>query len=170
MPHDGTEGDLAPAQGRLIPMNEIKPPRNLNPALCAFLQKKMLEACQKIAGEHGLAVGDRGQTNVDLHFGFDATFRVAIPGPDGTIPEPGRLLFEALADGVGLAPEDFGKEFSTGRETFRIVGLDPRRPKYPVSAERVSDGRSFKFTAENVAMLLRAGMRDVSPSDCPPLS
>jgi len=146
-------------------MNEIKPPRNLTPGLCASLQKKMLEACQKIAGEHGLSVADCGQRNVDLRFGFDATFRVAIPGPDGSIPEPGRLLFEALAEEVGLAPEDFGKEFSTGRETFRIVGLDPRRPKYPVSAERTPDGRSFKFTAENVAMLLRARMRDVSPHD-----
>ena len=43
-----------------------------------------------------------------------------------------------------------------GGERFRITGIDPKRPKYPVSAERLSDRRGFKFTAENIAMLLKA--------------
>jgi hypothetical protein len=30
------------------------------------------------------------------------------------------------------------------------------RPKYPVSAERLTDGRRYKCTAENGAMYLRA--------------
>jgi hypothetical protein len=38
---------------------------------------------------------------------------------------------------------------------FRIVAINPNRPKYPVSAERVSDGRGFKFPAENVVMYLQ---------------
>ena len=31
------------------------------------------------------------------------------------------------------------------------------------SAERIPDGQGFKFTADQVALLLRSGMRDVTP-------
>ena len=55
-----------------------------------------------------------------------------------------------------MSAADFGREFSTGRERFRIVGIDPRRPRYPVSVERMPDRKGFKFTAENVALLLQA--------------
>ena len=41
-------------------------------------------------------------------------------------------------------------------------GIDPRRPKYPISAERVPDGQGFKFTADQVALLLQKGTRDVT--------
>ena len=41
--------------------------------------------------------------------------------------------------------------------------IDPRRPKYPISAMRIPDGKGYKFTAENVALLLKAAMKDVSP-------
>ena len=60
----------------------------------------------------------------------------------------------ALAEEFGLSPDAFGHEFSTEREWFRVAGIDPRRPKYPISVTRIPDGKCYKFTAENVAMLL----------------
>jgi hypothetical protein len=75
------------------------------------------------------------------------------------------LLFEALAEAFGLSPDDYGRQFSTGRERFRITGIDPRRPKYPLSAERISDGQGFKFTSDQVVLLLQKGMRDVTPNE-----
>ena len=36
------------------------------------------------------------------------------------------------------------------QEQIRLI------PRYPISAERIPDRRGFKFTAENVAMLLQA--------------
>ena len=83
--------------------------------------------------------------------------------PDGSALDPDRLRFEALAEAFGLSPTDYGRQFSTGREQFRITGIDPRRPKYPVSAERIPDGQGFKFTAEQVSLLLQHGMKDVAP-------
>jgi hypothetical protein len=142
-----------------------KPPRNLTPGLCQRLQREMLEACQEVAARHGLLVEAKDIAGVDLRWGFDAAFRVSIPLPDGTALDPERLRFEALAPAFGLDTNDYGREFSTGRETFRIVGLDPRRPKYPVSAERLPDGQGFKFTAEQVAILLQKGMKDVTPRE-----
>ncbi len=144
-------------------MSNTKPPRNLTPVLCQRLPREMLKACQDVAARHGLVVEAQGITGVDLRWGFDAAFRVSIPLPDGTALDPERLRFEALAVAFGLSAADYGRQFSTGRETFRIVGIDPRRPKYPVSAERIPDGQWFKFTSDQVALLLQKGMKDVTP-------
>jgi hypothetical protein len=123
----------------------------------------MLKACQDVGARHGLLVEANDITGVDLRWGFDASFRVSIPLPDGTALDPERLRFEALAEAFGLSPADYGRQFNTGRDHFRITGIDPRRPKYPVSAERIPDGQGFKFTSNQVALLLQQGMRDVTP-------
>jgi hypothetical protein len=144
-------------------MPSAKPPRNLTPVLCQRLQAEMLKACEAVAARHGLVVEPRDITSVDLRWGVDASFRVSIPLPDGSALDPERLRFEALAEAFGLSPADYGRQFSTGREQFRITGIDPRRPKFPVSAERIPDGQGFKFTAEQVALLVQKGMKDVTP-------
>lgn len=144
-------------------MSNVKPPRNLTPALCQKVQREMLKVCQDVAARHGLVVEAQDISGVDLRWGFDAAFRVSIPLPDGTALDPERLRFEALAEAFGLSADDYGRQFSTGRERFRITGIDPRRPKYPVSAERIPDGQGFKLTSDQVALLLQKGMRDVTP-------
>lgn len=123
----------------------------------------MLEACREVASRHGFAVEANEISAMDLRWGFDLGFRVSIPLPDGTVLDPERLRFEALAEAFGLSAADYGRQFTTGRETFRITGIDPRRPKYPISAQRIPDGQSFKFTADQVALLIQKGMRDVTP-------
>ena len=144
-------------------MPSTKPPRNLTPVLCQGLQQEMLKACQDVAARHGLVVEAKEITSMNLRWGFDAAFRVSIPMADGTALDPERLRFEALAEAFGLSPTDFGRQFSTGRESFRITGIDPRRPKYPVSAVRIPDGQGFKFTVDQVALQLQKGMKDVTP-------
>lgn len=146
-------------------MPSTKPPRNLTPVLCQRLQVEMLKACQEVATRHGLVVEAKEITGMDLRWGFDAAFRVSIPMADGTALDPEKLRFEVLAEAFGLSPTDFGRQFSTGREQFRITGIDPRRPKYPISAERIPDGQGFKFTVDQVALQLQKGMRDVTPKE-----
>ena len=144
-------------------MPNAKPPRNQTPALCQRQSHEMLKACQDVAARHGLVVEAKEIAGADLRWGFDLACRVSIPLPDGTALDPERLRFEALAEAFGLSAADYGRQFSTGRETFRLVGIDPRRPKYPISAERIPDGQGFKFTADQVSLLLQKGMRDVTP-------
>jgi hypothetical protein len=125
----------------------------------------MLQACRDVAARHGMAVDGKEISGIDLRWGFDVGFRVSIPLPDGTTLDPDQLRFEAFAEAFGLTPADYGRQFSTGRDTFRITGIDPRRPKYPISAERIPDGQGFKFTADQVTLLLQIGMRDVTPPE-----
>jgi len=116
----------------------------------------VLDACQAIAADHGLVIESAGWRSADAGFAFEPVFRVTIPAADGTAFSLEKEMFTVLAEQYGLAASDFGSEFVIGGERFRITGIDPKRPKYPVSAERQPDRRSFKFKAENVALLLQA--------------
>ena len=143
-------------------MSKVAPPRNLTPGLCRAIEAEMLKTCREVAAKHGLVAEGLGIQAMDLRWTFEFGVRVSIPLPDGSTLDPERMLFEALAEEYGLSPEDIGREFSTGRERFRVAGIDPRRPKYPISATRIPDGKGYKFTAENVVLLLQAAMKDVS--------
>ncbi|UIJ32978.1 hypothetical protein LV780_20660 (plasmid) [Cereibacter azotoformans] len=137
-------------------MSKVSPPRNLTPGLCRRIEADMLEACCQVAQKHGLLAESLGVKAMNLRWNFEFGIRVSIPLADGTALNPERILFEALAEEYGLLPDDYGREFSTGRERFRVAGIDPRRPRYPISAERIPDGQGFKFTADHVALLLKA--------------
>jgi len=137
-------------------MSKGKHITRLTPATCEEIQARMLEVCRKIAADHGLVIEGAGWRGLDSGLSFEPMFRVSVPASDGTAFNLEKDMFEFLAARYGLAPSDLGREFSTGSERFRITGIDPKRPRYPISAERIPDRRGFKFTAENVAMLLRA--------------
>jgi hypothetical protein len=54
--------------------------------------------------------------------------------------------FKRYCTSYGLKPEHLGATFQSGRDTFKITGLVPSRPKYPISAVNVRTGRQFKFS------------------------
>lgn len=132
------------------------PPRNLTPEMCEKLKRDMLKACQQVAETHGLIVEGGDLSDIDLRHSFGIEFRVGIPMPDGTLYSVEKSLFEVLAGQFGMKPSDYGRTFRSQGDLFRIVAINPNRPKYPISAERVADGRAFKFTAENVALYLQS--------------
>lgn len=132
------------------------PPRNLTPELCDQLRHDLLTACRQVAQTYGLSAEGGDLSDIDLRHGFDIQFRVGIPMPDGSLFSHDKALFEVLAPNFGLEPSDFGRIFRTGGEAFRITAINPNRPKYPVSTERIADGRGFKFSAENVIAHLNA--------------
>lgn len=132
------------------------PPKNLTPGLCQQLSRDLLAACRQVAETHGLAVEGGDLSDIDLRHGFNIGFRVGIPMADGALFSHEKTLFEALAPSFGLDPADYGRTFRTGGEAFRLTAINPNRPKYPISAERIADGRGYKFTAENVAIYLKA--------------
>ncbi len=135
---------------------KVNSPRNLTPALCDRLRLDLLNACRKVAETHGLTVEGGELSDIDLRHGFDIEFSVGIPMDDGSLYSVDRALFEVLAEPFGLKPSDYGRIFRTGGETFRITAINPNRPKYPISAERLADGRGYKFTVENIEMYLKA--------------
>jgi len=51
---------------------------------------------------------------------------------------PERKEFERVCDKYGMAPEHFGAHFKHAGIAFRLVGINARRRKYPMTAEVVS--------------------------------
>lgn len=134
---------------------KVPPPRNLTPELCDRLRRDMMKACLAVAETHGLTVEGGELSGIDLRHSFNIGFRVGIPMADGAIYSPDKAMFEVLAPHFGLEPSDYGRTFKTAGDLHRIVGINSNRPKYPISTERVSDGRGFKMPAENVALYLQ---------------
>lgn len=62
--------------------------------------------------------------------------------------------FIKYAATFGLSESDFLAEFRSNGVLYRVTGLKPRAPKYPVVAEDVRTGKSYKFPAERVKMAL----------------
>ena len=56
-------------------------------------------------------------------------------------------MFLAHCKSFGISKEMLGETVIVNEEVFKIVGLSPNAPKYPIMAERVRDGKSFKLTA-----------------------
>jgi len=61
--------------------------------------------------------------------------------------------FKLYAASFGLTPEQLGATFKYGRDTYKLVGLKPRRPKMPILATRLADGRTYKLPEDSIASL-----------------
>lgn len=105
-----------------------------------------------IASERGLSVryagGNYGSSHATLKFEF------SVIGGDGVVQDRMAEDWKRMAPMFGLKAEDLAKEFRTGQATYRIVGLKPGASKYPIVAERTSDGKRFKFPVETIRMAL----------------
>jgi len=135
-------------------MNKAKPITELTPAACEQVLTLMMQACGRIADDHGLVIdGFQWRSRSDGN-AFETGFRVSLPGREGEERKREKEFFAKAAEHLGLKPTDFGREFVDRGERFRITGIDPRRPKYPISAERISDGRACKFPLDEVVKLL----------------
>lgn len=108
-----------------------------------------MKALERVAAEHGVRI-----TQAPGRFARDGSnatikFELAAITTSGEVLSKDAQAFKTHAERYGLSPDDLGGTFTHQGEQFRIVGLRTRRPKFPISAERVSDGRGFKFP-ENV--------------------
>lgn len=108
------------------------------------IDKDVLEALKAVAEKHGLDISVVSGSFSSAAYKCRLSF--AVKGANG-IPAD----FARNAERLGLDPNCYGKTFTTFRGgTFRITGLNLRRRKYPVSAERTTDGKSYKFPVSQV--------------------
>jgi hypothetical protein len=55
--------------------------------------------------------------------------------------------FNRYAAHFGLRPDQLGKVFKIRGTNYRITGLNPGAPRYPINAVRVYDGKLFRVPA-----------------------
>ena len=68
----------------------------------------------------------------------------------------------ANIDFEGSAADLLGVVFKHNGDEFRFVGFSSRRPKFPVTAERVSDGHKFKFSGTTLRTIISAATNNAS--------
>jgi hypothetical protein len=83
-------------------MSKGKHITRLTPAACEKIQVHMLEACRRIAADHGLVIESAGWRGLDSGFSFEPVFRVSVPASDGTAFNLEKDMFELLAARYGF--------------------------------------------------------------------
>lgn len=125
-------------------MSSIKIDRELIRDFTANAEK----ALKELAESYGVAITYKGGTFA--RDGGDATIKYELTAPNpvtGAYETAAAKDFAKLAHAFGLKPTDLGTVFTVRGTEYRITGLKATRPKFPICAERVKDGKAFKFPA-----------------------
>lgn len=121
----------------------------INPSICRLLRSKLETALSEFADETGVNV-KVGSASYTADY-VDFKVNVAIKGVDREKKD-----FEHYAPFFGLKHSHYQTVFTTGRgDRFKLIGLKPRAPKFPVLGRRVSDGEVFKFRRNVLDQILR---------------
>lgn len=123
-------------------------------SLRAFNAEAMA-ALEKIADEHGMNI--RAGTHRFTEANATLKFELMDVSPSGEVKSPEAEAWKLNAHRYGFQAEDLGGTFVSRGETYKITGLKTRRPKYPVSATKLSNGRPHKFPVEMVKNIVQAG-------------
>ena len=89
----------------------------------------------------------------------NVTFKVEVANiVEGEVKSKDVINFEKYCSSYGLEIDDLGKTFRSNRRVFKITGLRPTAHKYPVLADDVISGKSFKFRSSIVCAALEKPM------------
>ena len=101
------------------------------------IHREMETALQPIAQKYGITIV-RGGGN---YGGLEATLKFLLRTQSETGETQEALDFKQYAELFGVPVAALGQTVRLGRETFKIVGLTPRRRKYPVLIQNVLTGK-----------------------------
>ena len=133
-------------------MKKITDFRTINRAEFDALRAEINTALKAIADKYGIALQAQ-KIKVSDKFATIELMASAIES-DGTVITREAKSFQEYCHLFGLHKDDLGKEIVMGGVTYKITGLHPNSPKYPVQAQRTDSGQMYKFQAEGVVRKL----------------
>lgn len=81
---------------------------------------------------------------------FTMKIRADVKRPAPVVEAAQRMAFAAHASWFGLTAADYGRVIHLKGVAYKITGINPGAPKFPIVAERVYDKKSFRLTAGSV--------------------
>jgi hypothetical protein len=123
----------------------------LDKAALKMLAPEIEAAVQAVAAKHGVTLKYAGGT-----YGDRAVIKLEI-GLTGEAAEgEQKRQFEQWCGLYGFNPEHYGAEFTVKHETFRLIGFNPSRDKYPLACIEVASGRAVSYGRLAIAHILKA--------------
>lgn len=117
-----------------------------------LFQADIRSAVEEIAKKHGMALTKNSARYSDFQVGITLQFETT--NKEGQV-EGARKEWDLYCGMFGFSKTDFGREFTTRLgKTYRITGIKPGRPKYPILATDVVSGVPYKFDVFTVKMFL----------------
>lgn len=123
-------------------------------ATANMISSRIERTLAKLGEELGVEFRTSGGTYASTE--LDVRVKGRIAGLDPAQTEEGKA-WAWNAPMFGLVKDGVGRRFTWGGDEFEVTGWKTSRPKFPVLARRVLDGREFKFTPR---MLVQAGLGD----------
>jgi len=112
---------------------------------------EMETALQTVASKHGITIKRKSCTYRDNCMPVPFELRIERVTEDGNVETPESRAYTLRAQLFGLKPEWLFESFTNSSgQRFKIVGLVPRRRKFPVVV-KANDGRNYKMAAAQVA-------------------
>lgn len=112
------------------------------------INEDIQSALKSVAEKYGINFRYKG-TSFSAN---NATFKIegSVISETGIVETKERRDFKLFGYNYGLWPELLDSEINYAGEQYIVVGLNTRSPKFCVVGKRVSDGKTFKLTAEGV--------------------
>lgn len=124
----------------------------LNFAVHNQIRQAMKDAAQQIALKHGIAfeVAETGQSHLDI--GVSVKFMVM--DQQGLPLTADRDQFARLASRYGLQPSDYHRTFRMNNSSYKIIGIEPSRPRFSIRCQNVRKGTECFVPADCVQRAL----------------
>jgi hypothetical protein len=143
-----------------------KEDRPVERATCRLIEDESVKALQALLGDRlGVKVsfkgGQIGPGSCVLKFEF------AEVNKDGSVETREATEYKLCAKLYGLPVDGLGRVFGFRGRNYKVVGLKPRG-KYSILAERLPDGKRFKFEPHTAFPSLRKPLFGSVPVPPPP--
>lgn len=80
------------------------------------------------------------------------------------VEDAGKQALRLAGHYYGLSEADYGAVFTSQGRRFKLIGVKPSRPKYPLQCESLGDGRVFKFGTHVVPMIVAQRATQPAPA------
>lgn len=111
-------------------------------------------ALAEVFARHGLTAPTVGATYTPTNIKFKVETNIDATDDSGVnVQSPEAIAYNRYGKSYGIVDNALGVEFTFAGDRFRFLGVKPTRPKFPISAAKVNDGREFKLPASAVAAI-----------------
>ncbi len=130
--------------------------------ICRTVGEAVIEALKPLEHRFGISFNRKGGSFSDTS--YTMKIEMAVVAQDGTVLSREAEDFKKYCGTYNLEVSDLGGIFvAMDGEKYRVKGLASRSHKYPILAERLSNGRTYKLGERTVQMGLGKKVSEKSP-------